>query len=218
VQALEAVRDRILPLLAAFEGGNMQMPSLAGLTGGVAQGQLPVPTVSASPMGVHAKSEPEDGMLDDAAPSIEDEEDDQESRRFLTDERGNYRWIGASNTLSLLEEFDEGTRELPSRVHYRPVRDDDHDDEPPPENHPYFTPVAGAGTVRAIPGVEKVTFPPRAEAERMVDAFFSDVHPVLPVVLEPDFRRRFRTVMDKVDASDFTGLSAGVSFWLLRPI
>jgi hypothetical protein len=212
VQALESVRDRIMPLLAAFEGGSFNVASLGGAGAGAAAATGIA--ASAGPAAIKPKDEPDlDDMDEDDTPHSQgDEEDDQESRRFLTDERGNFRWIGASNTLSLLESFEEGTKELPSRVNYGPLRDGPPDeDESPPESHPYFAPVAGAGTVRAIPGVEKVTFPPRAEAERMVDAFFSDVHPVLPVVLEHDFRRRFNNVMDKVDAGDFASLSAGVS-------
>lgn len=197
VQALESLQARILPLLAAFEGGNLNMAELAG-------------AASSARAMLQAKAEP-DSDNDDTPNSQDDEDDEKESRRFLTDDRGNYRWIGASNTLSLLDSFEEGSKELPSRVSYGPLRDEDaEDDEPPPESHPYFAPVAGAGTIRAIPGVDKITFPPRADAERMVDAFFSDVHPVLPVVLEPDFRRRFRMVMDKVDAGDYA-LNAGVS-------
>lgn len=150
--------------------------------------------------------------------SDDNNSDGEESRRFLADERGNFRWIGPSNTLSLLDSFAEASKELPSRVRYGPHYSDDEEtppdanaDDSPPESHPYFTPVAGAGTVRAIPGVDSVTFPPRAVAETFVDAFFQDVHPVLPVVLEPDFRRRFKLIMDKAEMGDFGSLRPGVS-------
>lgn len=195
VQALEAMQARLLPLLAAFEGGKLP-PDLAAR------------------MTAPAQAESEDDRLIRSRLPSPAEDEDEESSRFLTDEHGNYRWIGASSALSLMDQFSGDVRDLPSRVKYGNIHEghEGGEEESPPESHPYFAPVAGAGVIRAIPGVDQVTFPPRAEAEKMVDAFFAEVHPVLPVLLEHDFRRRFKHLMNKVEAGDFSNIRAGVSF------
>ncbi|KLT44815.1 hypothetical protein CC85DRAFT_241736 [Cutaneotrichosporon oleaginosum] len=193
VQQLEAMQARLLPLLTAFEASG---------------GKLPADVAKLAASGGHADSD-DAPLIRSRVPSPADDED-EESARFLTDEHGNYRWIGGSSALSLMDSF-SGDRDLPSRVKYGNIHDDHHDpsEESPPESHPYFAPVAGAGVIRAIPGVDQVTFPPRADSERMVDAFFAEVHPVLPVLLENDFRRRFKSLMDKVEAGDFSNIRAG---------
>lgn len=196
VQQLEAMQARLLPLLTAFEASG---------------GKLPADVAKLAASGAHPESD-DAPLIRSRLPSPADDED-EESARFLTDEHGNYRYIGGSSALSLMESF-SGDRDLPSRVKYGNIHGDGHHDpseESPPESHPYFAPVAGAGVIRAIPGVDQVTFPPRAESEAMVDAFFSDVHPVLPVLLEHDFRRRFKSLMDKDEAGDFSNIRAGVS-------
>lgn len=201
VQALEAMQTRLLPLLAAFEGGKLppglaQRFALHSADGTDSDDERGVRSRRHSPVG----------------------DNDEESRRFLTDDRGNYRWIGASNTLSLMNSFVGDSRELPSRVTYNPVHDESHldEDDSPPNSHPYFAPVTGAGIIRAIPGVDSVTFPPRADAERMLNAYFEEVHPVLPILLEPDFRDRFNALMDKVEQGDFSNIRAGVSTATIR--
>ncbi|GMK54623.1 hypothetical protein CspeluHIS016_0112090 [Cutaneotrichosporon spelunceum] len=194
VQQLEAMQARLLPLLTAFEGSG---------------GKLPADIAKLAASNAHPESD-DAPLIRSRLPSPADDED-EESARFLTDEHGNYRWIGGSSALSLMDSF-SGDRDLPSRVKYGNIHGDGHQDEleeSPPESHPYFAPVAGAGVIRAIPGVDQVTFPPRADSERMVDAFFAEVHPVLPVLLEHDFRRRFKSLMDKVDAGDFSNIRAG---------
>lgn len=205
VQALEAMQARLLPLLSAFEAGGGKLPAdVAALRAN-------------STANAHPESDDE-RIIRSRLPSPADDED-EESSRYLLDEHGNYRWIGASSALSLMDSFSGDPRDLPRRVKYGNIHEGDAgaQEESPPDSHPYFAPVAGAGVIRAIPGVDQVTFPPRAESERMVDAFFAEVHPVLPVLLEHDFRRRFKTLMDKVEAGDFSNMRAGVSFSLLLP-
>lgn len=199
VQALESMQARLLPLLSAFEAGGGKLPPDIAAR---------VATASANP---HPESD-DDRIIASRLPSPADDED-EESSRYLLDEHGNYRWIGASSALSLMDSFSGDPRDLPSRVKYGNIHDEHAEgtEESPPDSHPYFAPVVGAGVIRAIPGVDQVTFPPRAEAERMVDAFFAEVHPVLPVLLEHDFRRRFKHLMDKVESGDFSSMRAGVS-------
>lgn len=196
VQQLEALQDRLLPLLTAFEGGKLENLASA----------KPEP---------HSMSDEEDrAMNGDSRPHSPrrgGDDSDDDGRRYTQDDRGNFRWIGPSNTLSLLDSFDQEIKTQPSRVTYRPVHDSTRQSSPSDPVHPYFGPVAGAGVIRALPGVEEVTFPPRAEAEAMVDAYFNEVHPVLPVLLEPDFRRRLNRALDCAEAGDFGSIRAGVS-------
>lgn len=197
VQQLEALQSRILPLLNAFEGGKLEN-FVSGL--------------AAKPEPQSMSDNDERDMNGDSRPhSPRGDDDDDEGRRFQQDDRGNFRWIGPSNTLSLLDSFDQEVKAQPSRVTYRPVHDSTRASSPADSAHPYFGPVAGAGVIRALPGVEEVTFPPRADAEAMVDAYFAEVHPVLPVLLEPDFRRRLNRALDCAEAGDFGSIRAGVS-------
>ena len=117
--------------------------------------------------------------------------------QMAQDERGNYRWMGSSNTLSLLDSFSQPPQ-LPSPVHSDGA-------------NPYFGPIAGAGVVKALPGVEEVEYPLENEARMMVDSYFEEVHPVLPVVIEQEFRRDFEEVMAKVAAGRPETRAGGVS-------
>ena len=167
VQALEQIHGRMVPVIEAFEKGQ-----------GVDQ-PLPLPSLN----GHMGKVEPEDSSYDEAGPSAPPSPD---AGQITQDDRGNYRWIGSSNTLSLLDSFqargsphERGTPETGS-----------HD-------NPYFGPVAGAGVVKALPGVDEVVYPRPDVAKSMVDAFFRDVHPVLPVVLEHEFRSGYKALMER---------------------
>lgn len=152
-------------------------------------------------------------MEDDlsSAPSVED------GGQITQDERGNYRWIGSSNTLSLLDSFtphshsqshnhthtkaysnspshphSHNDNQLGEGIPHRPQQDrnDSH-------TNPYFGPVAGSGVVKALPGIDEVSYPSHRAARDMVDAFFRDVHPMLPVVVEHEFRVDFDRLMQR---------------------
>jgi hypothetical protein len=171
VQALEGVWGRIVPVLEAFEGGS---DGFNGTTSGIAHAPMPI---LPAPM-----QDDEEG--DDDGSDRHSLEDGQ----ITQDERGNYRWIGSSNTLSLLDSFSGQPLQTPlsSTPHTHT-----------PDRNPYFGPVAGSGVVKALPGVDEVSYPTHRAAREMVDAFFSDVHPTLPVVVEYEFRQEFDALMDR---------------------
>jgi hypothetical protein len=182
VQALEGVWGRMVPVLEAFEGGSSVMGNGSALP--------PIPPFPA-PM------QEEDGE-DDAGSDRHSLEDGQ----ITQDERGNYRWIGSSNTLSLLDSFSNQPLQTPlsstPNTHT-------------PDRNPYFGPVAGSGVVKALPGVDEVSYPTHRAAREMVDAFFSDVHPTLPVVLEYEFRQEFDALMDRRSRGEVETSSQTVS-------
>lgn len=178
-------------MLEVFEGG-------AGANRVIANGgtQLPIPKLPPP------DTDEEDGD-DDAAserPSLED-------GQITQDERGNYRWIGSSNTLSLLDSFSGQPLQTPlsSTPHTHT-----------PDRNPYFGPVAGSGVVKALPGVDEVSYPTHRAAREMVDAFFSDVHPTLPVVVEYEFRQEFDALMDRRSRGEVETSSQTVSTYRLQ--
>lgn len=196
MQALEGMTARLGPLLDAFERGGLGFAGLAQASGFGAGKDA-------------ARIGPRPGAGRDESMSADDDEGDEPKppvdlpRRYSSsglsevddggqmaqDERGNYRWIGSSNTLSLLESF----------THNRSP----HEPTPPitatgdPGNNPYFGHVAGSGVVKALPGVNEVSYPSPARAAEFVDAFFNEIYPVLPVVCEKDFRDEYRNLMER---------------------
>jgi hypothetical protein len=172
----------MVPVLEAFEGGS------AGTING-STSHLPIPQL---PPPMHEDEEPEDDAVSDR----------QEDGQITQDERGNYRWIGSSNTLSLLDSFS-------GQNHQTPSSSTPHTHTP--DRNPYFGPVAGSGVVKALPGVDEVSYPTHRAAREMVDAFFSDVHPTLPVVLEYEFRQEFDALMDRRSRGEVETSSQTVS-------
>lgn len=189
VQALEGVWGRVVPMLEVFESGAGGSTST---TNGI---HPPIP-----------KLPPPDLDDDDADDDVASERPSLEDGQITQDERGNYRWIGSSNTLSLLDSFSGQPLQTPLSA--SPHRHT-------PDRNPYFGPVAGSGVVKALPGVDEVSYPTHRAAREMVDAFFSDVHPTLPVVVEYEFRQEFDALMDRrsrgeVETSSQTVSEAGV--------
>lgn len=176
VQALELVQRRMMPLLNAYE----RRPESNRTNGGqVNHERLPIQEQD----GVGEVVEV-DGLMLERSPSQEGEVGVDDAGEITQDERGNYRWIGSSNTLSLLTSFS-------------------HDPTPPsssntpPTANPYFGPVAGSGVVKALPGIDEVSYPSARAAQEMVDAFFEEVHPCLPIMAEHEFREGFRRLMER---------------------
>jgi len=179
----------MVPVLEAFEGGSSGMRNGTALP--------PIPPFPAQMQ--------EDEADDDAGSDRHSLEDGQ----ITQDERGNYRWIGSSNTLSLLDSFSNQPLQTPlsSTPHTHT-----------PDRNPYFGPVAGSGVVKALPGVDEVSYPTHRAAREMVDAFFSDVHPTLPVVLEYEFRQEFDALMDRRSRGEVETSSQTVSPAVWTPL
>lgn len=174
MQALEGMSGRILPIIEAYEKNNgiVQPEDIAGpsnMTNGI--------------------DEAMDSIARVRRDTSEEASDMDDGGQMTQDERGNYRWIGASNTLSLLGSFSntrsphEPTPPVPGTVEGG--------------HNPYFGHVAGSGVVKALPGVDEVNYPDPIEAAAMVDAFFKDIHPVLPVLEEKTFREDYRNLMER---------------------
>lgn len=186
VQALEGVWGRVVPMLEAFEGSG------AGTSVSTTNGMHPpIPKLSPPEM------DDDEGDEDEASerPSLED-------GQITQDERGNYRWIGSSNTLSLLDSFSGQPLQTPLSASPHTHT---------PDRNPYFGPVAGSGVVKALPGVDEVSYPTHRAAREMVDAFFSDVHPTLPVVVEYEFRQEFDALMERRSRGEVETSSQTVS-------
>ena len=188
VQALEMVQSRLAPLLEAFEGeAGIDIRALAGRATGAATGG------DGDAADYPVKYE---GMPDDEGEGAETGEGDDsgaeetvdDTGQMTQDERGNYRWIGTNNTLSLLDSFSAtpSARQdsLPGGVPARP-------------GNSYFAPVAGAGVIKALPTVDEVMYPPPEMCEQFIDAYFAEIHPILPVMIEQDFRRGVAMVNER---------------------
>lgn len=204
VQSLEMVQARLMPLLETFEASTHSGKPMP----------MPLPPVPARRTETPAQEmnedveEGEDEIPGDSA--MQPASDSEDAGQITQDDRGNYRWIGSSNTLSLLDSFSgrqlASGRPLPSRTQSSTTQMDaaisrDHTPSniastPTRESNPYFGPVAGSGVVKALPPVDEVQYPSAEKSLEMVDAFFQEVHPCLPVLLEHEFRRDFRALME----------------------
>jgi hypothetical protein len=207
------VNARMLPMLEAFEGGGGEINGGAA-KGGSNRSQFS-PKIETSGSGIPPGPMPMDGESED---DERDRSDLEDGGQITQDERGNPRWIGSSNTFSLLDSFSS----RPPDAAHQPWPGDTSPHPPPrPEptsrnSNPYFGPVAGSGVVKALPGVEEVSYPSRRAAEEMVDAFFAEVHPCLPILIEHEFRPSFTQLMERQARSEPVG-GGTVGLSLLRP-
>ncbi|ORX40691.1 fungal-specific transcription factor domain-domain-containing protein [Kockovaella imperatae] len=210
VQALEMTQSRMLPMLDVFEKDH---PGLRGGTPSMRAGSIPgpIPGTATGPHTTTLKLEPgidlsrmsEDNGGDQ---DMDDDPDLHESSESLSpdggqitqDDRGNYRWIGSSNTLSLLDSL--AHRSSP-QIQTPPLGGEKDGKgsgaASASSSNPYFGPVAGSGVVNALPGVNEVIFPEEKQGAAMIDAFFRDVYPILPVVVEEDFRKEHAAIMER---------------------
>ena len=178
-------------MLEVFEGGS-------GISGNGVNG-LSASGASRPPI---PKLQPPETDDEDAEDDAASERPSMEDGQITQDERGNYRWIGSSNTLSLLDSFSGQPLQTPLSATPHTHT---------PDLNPYFGPVAGSGVVKALPGVDEVSYPTHRAAREMVDAFFSDVHPTLPVVIEYEFRQEFDNLMDRRSRGEVETSSQTVS-------
>lgn len=219
VQALEMMNQRVMPLLDAFERGE-PLAGAAGLHGGSRASyggmtaKVEMDVMHDGAMVEHPGDmsgevdELADGESGAAGEDDESGQSDMEGDGHLAqDERGNVRWIGPSNTLSLLSSFGRRNSDRqPARssggAAGQDAADGSHPLAPPDSaesrsDNPYFAPVAGAGVVKVLPGVDEVSYPTDERAAEMIDAFFAEVHPCLPIVIEHDFRDEYKVLQKK---------------------
>ncbi|KAI0301814.1 fungal-specific transcription factor domain-containing protein [Multifurca ochricompacta] len=126
----------------------------------------------------------------DSSSSVKIEDDVSDSFGQLTlDEHGHMRWIGGSSTMSLIQSFRAATTAPHARA--SPMADDS--GQP---NKLYFPAAVFFGKVRALPGPEEVEYPERDLADKLVGAYFSRFHFLLPVIDKPTFMRQYTYLMD----------------------
>ncbi|WVN84929.1 uncharacterized protein L203_100065 [Cryptococcus depauperatus CBS 7841] len=197
VQSLEILQARIIPMLEAYEAGSED---------DIKPVPFDLPTRALPNPAKGLEGENEVGPPSDE-PSNSEVED---AGQITQDDRGNYRWIGSSNTLSLLDSFSGRPPSRSVAPHTQSTQtepaicDVSTLDKPARDNNPYFGPVAGSGVVKALPDINEVQYPTKEKALEMIDAFFSEVHPCLPVVLEHDFRRNFWSLLQAREKGDLS--------------
>ncbi|KAI0303129.1 fungal-specific transcription factor domain-containing protein [Russula brevipes] len=129
----------------------------------------------------------------DSSSSVKIEDDMLDSFGQLTlDEHGHMRWIGGSSTMSLIQSFRAVTAAPHSRA--SPMADDS--GQP---NKLYFPATVFFGKVRALPYPEEVEYPERDLADKLVSAYFSRFHFLLPIIDKPSFMRQYTYLMDHKD-------------------
>ncbi|KAF9485389.1 hypothetical protein BDN70DRAFT_871438 [Pholiota conissans] len=122
--------------------------------------------------------------------------DDDVSELFgqlALDEYGHMRWIGGSSTMSLIQSFRQLTS---SPLHRISPMEEDPQAPGPSVNKLYFPAAVFFGKIHALPGPEEVEFPVRDLADKLVAAYFSQFHFLMPVIDKPDFMRRYNVMMD----------------------
>ncbi|KII95791.1 hypothetical protein PLICRDRAFT_34739 [Plicaturopsis crispa FD-325 SS-3] len=143
-----------------------------------------------APRNAGSHSPPQSG----SSPQVKVEEDEVESSGQLAlDEHGHMRWIGRSSTMTLIQNFKALTTSPLNRV--SPMEEDPR--APGPSvNKLYFPASVFFGKVHALPGPEEVEYPERDLADKLVDAYFSRFHFLMPVIDKPSFMRQYATLMD----------------------
>ncbi|KAK1228904.1 hypothetical protein PQX77_008062 [Marasmius sp. AFHP31] len=126
---------------------------------------------------------------------VEDEVSEQFGQLAL-DEYGHPRWIGGSSTMSLIQSFRAITS---SPLHRISPMEDDPMSPLPGVNKLYFPASVFFGKVHALPGPEEVEYPPRDLADKLVNAYFSQFHFLMPILDKPQFLRQYEHVMSNRD-------------------
>ena len=197
VQALESAQSRLTPLLEAFERGDVgpSAPPRQTAFGADTHYRDERPLSASEDNKKHGDVRfGNDGTPAAVTRAASPASSDADGGQLAQDERGNYRWIGSSNTLSLLDSFSHTRTRVPEDA-TSPSAGDNAGREHP---NPYFGHVAGSGVVNALPSPDEVQFPSLEHANAMVDAFFDELYPALPVFQEKAFRGEYNRLMERV--------------------
>lgn len=125
--------------------------------------------------------------------SKEEEEVSDAFGQLALDDHGHLRWIGGSSTMSLIQSFRALTTSPLSRV--SPAEEDPHSPGPS-ANKLYFPASVYFGNFTSLPGADEVEYPERDLADKLVDAFFTRLHFLIPVVDKPSFLDAYKELMD----------------------
>ncbi|KAG6855066.1 hypothetical protein C0991_005995 [Blastosporella zonata] len=211
VQELEA---RLLHMESLFTQIAPVLDQIGPATNGVTPGSSSDPITSgseqATPGLVALRAmvpQPHEPSPEPSTP-IKSEDDFSESfGQLALDEYGAMRWIGGSSTMSLIQSF----RALTSSPLHRisPMEEDPH--APGPSvNKIYFPASVFFGKLQALPGPEQVEFPERDLADKLIAAYFTRFHFLMPVLDKPAFLRQYNTVMD--NSKDLNLIRSQVAF------
>ncbi|EEB99521.1 hypothetical protein MPER_00789, partial [Moniliophthora perniciosa FA553] len=133
--------------------------------------------------------------------SVKVEDDVSESfGQLALDEYGHARWIGGSSTMSLIQSFRALTTSPLHRI--SPMEEDPHSPLPS-VNKLYFPASVFFGKVRALPGPEEVEYPERDLADKLVNAYFSRLHFLMPIMDKPSFLQQYEHIMNNTHDRDF---------------
>ncbi|KAJ2933626.1 hypothetical protein H1R20_g3439, partial [Candolleomyces eurysporus] len=125
--------------------------------------------------------------------SIVDDDFSESFGQLALDEYGHMRWIGGSSTMSLIQSFKALTT---SPLHRISPMEEDPQAPGPSVNKLYFPAAIFFGKVDALPGPEEVEYPERDLADRLVEAYFSRLHYLMPVLDKPSFIAKYNQLMD----------------------
>ncbi|KAG5646422.1 hypothetical protein DXG03_003472 [Asterophora parasitica] len=185
---MESLFTQIAPVLEQIG------PTANGAVPGASNGVPPIATEATNAiLPVIRASAPQDIPSEPSTP-IKAEDDFSESfGQLALDEYGAMRWIGGSSTMSLIQSFRAITSSPLHRI--SPMEEDPH--APGPSvNKIYFPASVFFGKVQALPGPEEVEYPERDLADKLIEAYFSRCHFLMPVLDKPTFLCQYNTIMD----------------------
>ncbi|KAM6495549.1 Fungal specific transcription factor domain containing protein [Amanita muscaria] len=186
---MESVFSQITPVLEQLGPSvNGGVPILASTSSN--------PTPKAENPGPSSSSSSEQHGSEPSTP-IKAEDDVSESfGQLALDEYGHMRWIGGSSTMSLIQSFRALTT---SPLHRISPAEEDPRAPGPSVNKLYFPASVFFGKIHALPGPEDVEYPERDLADKLVEAYFTRLHFLMPVLDKPSFLDHYRHLMDNKD-------------------
>ncbi|KAF9263637.1 hypothetical protein L218DRAFT_980039 [Marasmius fiardii PR-910] len=190
---MESLFSQIAPVLEQIGPGSNNTPA-----SGSSSTTTTLPPELSNPASAILRSiAPKEGQSTTPSPKpVKIEDDVSESfGQLALDEYGHPRWIGGSSTMSLIQSFRAITS---SPLHRISPMEEDPMSPLPSINKLYFPASVFFGKVRALPGPEEVEYPPRDLADKLVEAYFSRVHFLLPVLDKPEFILQYEHIMNNM--------------------
>ncbi|KIY67354.1 hypothetical protein CYLTODRAFT_353365 [Cylindrobasidium torrendii FP15055 ss-10] len=192
VQELEA---RVIEYEAIIKNVKPALKQIAG------EGEHPSPQSSdADPSPAAAASALLRAMSRTSESTVPVKLEDDTFGELALDEYGHGRWMGGSSSMSLIQSFRALTTAPQHRIS---PAEEDRENPAPSVNKFYFPASVFFGQVHALPGPEEVEYPPRDLADKLVDAYFAEIHYLMPVIDKPTFLAQYQRVMDSTKDIEF---------------
>ncbi|EGO01729.1 hypothetical protein SERLA73DRAFT_85551 [Serpula lacrymans var. lacrymans S7.3] len=190
---MESLFTQITPVLEQL-GPTLNIPVVPGPSGSSESDALPQASTLLQAMTFPPKdAHVEDKSSPESSQSIKVEDDVSESfGQLALDEHGHMRWIGGSSTMSLIQSFKALTT---SPLHRVSPMEEDPRAPGPSVNKLYFPASVFFGKVHALPGPEEVEYPDEDLADKLVDAYFTRLHFLMPILDKPSFMQQYKSVM-----------------------